>query len=157
MCNYRHPGPRRVWEVGSEPQFLTPLRWLPVAPVAPGGSRGSGGVFQKAHFCCYLQYLSVRELPANHMKPKSTPKEPRRSQGHPKEPKGIPKGPHGSQMTPQTKPKGLPEEPKGGSAIPKEVKYTQKHLDTYTNTIGRIHKNIWTHTHKQVDRYTKTC
>ena len=32
MCNYRHPGPRRVWEVGSEPQFLTPLRrfpWLP--------------------------------------------------------------------------------------------------------------------------------
>ena len=37
LCNYCHPGPRRVWEVGSEPQFLTPLRrlrWLPWRPVA---------------------------------------------------------------------------------------------------------------------------
>ena len=25
MCNYRHPGPRRVWEVGPEPQSLTPF------------------------------------------------------------------------------------------------------------------------------------
>ena len=25
---YRHPGPRRVWEVVSEPPFLTPLPWL---------------------------------------------------------------------------------------------------------------------------------
>ena len=29
MCNYRHPDPRRVWEVGSEPQSLTPSRPLP--------------------------------------------------------------------------------------------------------------------------------
>ena len=32
MCNYRHPGPRPVWQVGSEPQFLIPLpppRWPP--------------------------------------------------------------------------------------------------------------------------------
>ena len=31
MRNYRHPDPRRAWEVGSEPQSLTPfrrLRWL---------------------------------------------------------------------------------------------------------------------------------
>ena len=35
---------------------------------------------QKVHFCCYLRYLSVRELPANHIKPKSTPKGLRRSQ-----------------------------------------------------------------------------
>ena len=28
MCNYRHSDPRRVWEVGSEPQSLTPFRSL---------------------------------------------------------------------------------------------------------------------------------
>ena len=28
MCNYRDPDPRRVWEVGSEPQSLTRLRRL---------------------------------------------------------------------------------------------------------------------------------
>ena len=28
MCNYRHPDPRRVWEVGSEPQSLPPFRRL---------------------------------------------------------------------------------------------------------------------------------
>ena len=27
--NSRHPGPRRMWEVGSEPQFLTPLPSFP--------------------------------------------------------------------------------------------------------------------------------
>ena len=32
MCNYRHPDPRRVWEVGSEPQSLTPFPPLPRLP-----------------------------------------------------------------------------------------------------------------------------
>ena len=32
MCNYRHPGPRRVWEVGSEAPFLTPFRSPPPHP-----------------------------------------------------------------------------------------------------------------------------
>ena len=28
MCNCHHPGPRRVWDGGSEPEFLTPLARL---------------------------------------------------------------------------------------------------------------------------------
>ena len=32
MCNYRHPDPRRVWEVGPEPQSLTPFHSLPWPP-----------------------------------------------------------------------------------------------------------------------------
>ena len=32
FVNSRHPGPRRMWEVGSEPQFLTPLRSFPSLP-----------------------------------------------------------------------------------------------------------------------------
>ena len=34
MFNLRHPGPRRVWDGGSEPQFLTPLPppWWPRWP-----------------------------------------------------------------------------------------------------------------------------
>ena len=31
---------------------------------------------------------------------------------------------------------------------------THKHLDTYTRTVGQIHKNIWTNTHKHSDKYT---
>ena len=34
MFNYRHPGPRRVWKVGSEQHLLTPL-WAPPLPPAP--------------------------------------------------------------------------------------------------------------------------
>ena len=29
LSNYRHPGPRRMWDGGSEPQFLPPLPSLP--------------------------------------------------------------------------------------------------------------------------------
>ena len=32
LCNYHHPGPRRVWEVGSEPRSLPPFRSLPWLP-----------------------------------------------------------------------------------------------------------------------------
>ena len=35
MCNCRHPGPRRVWDGGSAPQFLTPLPRLPSLPWLP--------------------------------------------------------------------------------------------------------------------------
>ena len=34
--------------------------------------------------------------------------------------------------------------------------HTQTHLDTYTNTFGHIHKNIWTYTQKYLDTYTQT-
>ena len=52
MCNYRHPDPRRVWEVGSEPQSLTPFR----------SPRGSGGVFPKCRSCCYTRHFRAREV-----------------------------------------------------------------------------------------------
>ena len=35
VYNCRHPGPRHVWEVGSEPPFLTPLPWPPWPPWRP--------------------------------------------------------------------------------------------------------------------------
>ena len=52
MCNYRHPGPRRVWEVGSEPPFLTPFRfprWLGLrVPERPS--------------CCCRHHFRAREV-----------------------------------------------------------------------------------------------
>ena len=35
MFNYRHPGPRRVWTVGSELQFTTSFPLDPLDPVDP--------------------------------------------------------------------------------------------------------------------------
>ena len=32
LCNCRHPGPRRVWDGGSEPRILPPLPRLPWLP-----------------------------------------------------------------------------------------------------------------------------
>ena len=52
MCNYRHPDPRRVWEVGSEPQSLTPFR-------RPGGR---GDEFQKRPKCYYTRHFRAREV-----------------------------------------------------------------------------------------------
>ena len=52
MCNYRHPGPRRAWEVGSEPQSLTPF--------PPSG--GSRDEFQKRPKCYYTRHLRAREV-----------------------------------------------------------------------------------------------
>ena len=50
MCNYRHPGLRRVWEVGSEPQSLPPLPSLPWPPRE----------FQKRPSCCYTRHFRAR-------------------------------------------------------------------------------------------------
>ena len=49
MCNYRHPDPRRVWEVGSEPQSLTPFR-------SPRNE------FQKRPKCYYTRHFRAREV-----------------------------------------------------------------------------------------------
>ena len=35
LCNCRHPGPRRVWDGGSEPRILPPLPRLPRLPWLP--------------------------------------------------------------------------------------------------------------------------
>ena len=52
MCNYRHPGPWRVWEVGPEPQFLTPFR----------SPRGRVDEFPKRPSCCYTRHFRAREV-----------------------------------------------------------------------------------------------
>ena len=52
MCNYRHPDPRRVWEVGSEPQSLPPFR----------SPRGRNDEFQKRPKCYYTRHLRAREV-----------------------------------------------------------------------------------------------
>ncbi len=127
MRNYRHPGPRRAWEVGSDPQFLTPLPGLPRAPTAPAACS------KKVIFVFYLQYLSVRALPASRMNPKSTSKGPRRAQRHPKGSKDIPKRePKGPQVDPQRAPKGAKGSSKGTQSTPqrtpKEAKVTPKEV-----------------------------
>ena len=67
LCSYRHPGPRRVWKVGSEAAFLTPLPRLPSPPVSsgllPSPPVSSGCVFQKRPFSCYLPHFCAREVP----------------------------------------------------------------------------------------------
>ena len=52
MRNYRHPDPRRVWEVGSEAPFLTPLTSLP----RPRDE------FQKRPKCYYMRDFRAREV-----------------------------------------------------------------------------------------------
>ena len=52
MCNYRHPGPRRVWEVGPKPQSMPPLP----SPHVPGDE------FQKRPRCCYTRDFRAREV-----------------------------------------------------------------------------------------------
>ena len=46
VCNYRHPGPRRVWKGGSDLQSLTPF---PVDPVDPAQSNGRCDFEQQSH------------------------------------------------------------------------------------------------------------
>ena len=53
MCNYRHPDPRRVWEVGPDPQSFLPFR-------PPGSVPGDG--FQKRPSCCYTRHFRAREV-----------------------------------------------------------------------------------------------
>ena len=55
MCNYRHPGPRRVWEVGSEPRSLPPFP-------SPRRPRGRVDEFQKRPSCCYTRHFRAREV-----------------------------------------------------------------------------------------------
>ncbi len=44
MCNCRHPGPRRVWDGGSEPRILPPLPRLPWLPWLRWLKRALGAV-----------------------------------------------------------------------------------------------------------------
>ena len=53
--NYRHPGPRRVWEGGSEPPFLHHFRLC-------GHSGHSRHEFPEAIFCAQAWYLSKIDL-----------------------------------------------------------------------------------------------
>ena len=64
MFNYRHPGPRRVWKVGSEPHSLTPDPGI--APETAGDRRMNS----KSRILCVF-YQSRRTLT-----PPLTPPEP---------------------------------------------------------------------------------
>ena len=129
MCNYRHPGPRRVLEVGSEPQFLTPLPWLPWLRRLPWR------VPKTQILLCFTVHQRRRgpktgpltqwgsmgpEAPQR--EPKDTPKERKKPKVGPKEPQRTPSG---SQRVPQRRlrrPKSAPREPQG---TPKQRKKTK--------------------------------
>ena len=48
MCNYRHPGPRRVWKGGSDLQSLTPFPVDPLDPADPAQITG-GVILNNTH------------------------------------------------------------------------------------------------------------
>ena len=52
MCNFRHPGPRRVWDGG--PSHGSCHHLVP--------SRGSRHEFQKRRSCCYTRHFRAREV-----------------------------------------------------------------------------------------------
>ena len=52
MCNFRHPGPRRVWDGGPSRGSCHHFR----------GFRGSGHEFQKRRSCCYTRHFRAREV-----------------------------------------------------------------------------------------------
>ena len=99
MCNYRHPGPRRAWKVGSEPPFLTPLPWLRSLPSlpplpslrlrVPGGLILSAGAVDLNKLVFYL-YRAPRGGGGKCKGPQRVPKAPQRI---PKAPQRTPKAP----------------------------------------------------------------
>ena len=75
-----------MWEVGSEPQFLTPFRWLPRLPWlpwlrwrVPGGLILSTGIANGEH-----------RAPLAQACPRDGQRWPKGAQGYPKMVKGIP-------------------------------------------------------------------
>ena len=55
MCNFHHPGPRRVWDGGPSRGPCHHFRGF-------RGFRGSGGVFPKRRSCCYTRHFRAREV-----------------------------------------------------------------------------------------------
>ena len=140
MCNYRHPGPRRAWEVGSEPAFLIPLR-----PLRSGRSGRSRREFQKRRFCCYVRYFSACEVPKSGLPPNRTPTwtpwGPRRSKWIPKVlqdgqwestgwSNGDPKPPNRNQKVTKVAPKASLGDPSGGPRWPKGAPRAQLYVQT---------------------------
>ena len=120
MCNYRHPGPRRAWEVGSEPPFLHHFDHFRHCV-------RSGSEFPEAMFCAQARYLSNIDLenglqiePEAHREPKGgstattwhpndgrgvgqrLPKGPERAKGSPKSIQKRPKRAQQAQLYKQT-------------------------------------------------------
>ena len=108
--NSRHPGPRRVWKVGSVARWLTPL------PRDP------------AH--CTKRWFRVRETilfpPRRHSNlslakawPEAAQWAPKGPQGHPKGAQGHPRGAKEAESRPKGTPKGAQSHPRGAKGTPK--------------------------------------
>ena len=126
MFNSRHPGLRRAWEVGSEPQFLTPLPRFPrlrrLPRRVPEGLILSTGIANGEH-------RGAKGSQGHPKGAKGTQREPRAPQsepnGTPKGAKATPEEPKGAQGHPkagQRAPKRIQRKPKGHKATPKEAK-----------------------------------
>ena len=121
VLNSRHPGPRRVWKVGSV------ARWLPPLPRDPLSPAGSGPVYQTVVSCTrndtFPSPKALEALPGQGLArgspmgakgtPKGTQRQPKVTPEEPKKPKVGPKGPQrtakvtpGEQKGPQSRPKG---------------------------------------------------
>ena len=128
--NSRHPDPRRVW------------RWAPsriswhhfAGSSGSGGSRGSGGVFQKRRSDRYTRDFVAHEVPSFKNFWKAATRDPKAPQGQPKGAQGRPKA---SQRGPKAAPgttKGAQWRPTGVQGRPMAP---QKELqgDLYTSKL----------------------
>ena len=116
MCNYRHPGPRRVWKGGLDLQLPPPTF---AGSGGSTGSGGSGGEFREACFCAqawwFSNIYSENGVPTSQSAPRVSqdlPRHPKAAQSDPphppRAPKGIPRRPKVTPQTPQRTPKGTP-------------------------------------------------
>ena len=102
VLNYRHPGPRRVWKVGSGWHLLTPLPVAPVAPEAPLVPVANS----------FLLPFTIQAMILKHQ-PKSFQNTPKRAPEGPKEPQRVPREPQEVQMEPKGYQKETKRSPKG--------------------------------------------
>ena len=125
--NSRHPGPRRVWKVGSVARWLQPLQVDPVDPAQ-----------------CTKRWFRVRETiffpPRRHSNlslakawpeaaqwaPKGPQRAPKGAQGHPRGAKEAESRAKGNPKDGQREPKVTPGEQKGRQSRPKGSQGTPK-------------------------------
>ena len=127
VLNSRHPGPRRVWKVGSV------AHWLPPQTARPGRNGSNGSVSQTVVWCTqnttFPSPKALESLPGqglargSPMGAKGAPKGPQREpKVTPEEPKKPKVGPEGPQRTA----KGIPKSPQGSKRNPKVRKSAQR-------------------------------
>ena len=139
MCNYRHPGPRRAWEVGSEPPFLHHFD-------RSGRSRRSGRDSKSVDFAVIYNDLALARSPNRAWHPMGLPHGPPGAQGVPNGPQRCPKTAKGTSKAGQRGLKAPQREPIGQDLL---LQLDRIYYYNWTGSIITLKKiRVWLETQK---------